>query len=162
MRTIWLMLDSIFVPLCHASVVCRCLFQSLSCIHQILLRQEEMERVGGYSSPSFRHKKQAKFRRRRCYTQDKRAEGIKGKGVQESGSCHVCSWRRIFCLCVWVCFGCASGAVKKGSSGFSPLHHFLPTSQFPNPLTHMHITHSQIPPFPYPQPIMTKDQVDLF
>lgn len=117
-----------------------------------------MERVGGYSSPSFRHKKQAKFRRRRCYTQDKRAEGIKkGKGCRKVG--HVMSAvGGAFFVCVCGCvFGCASGAVKKGSSGFSPLHHFLPTSQFPNPFTHMHITHTQIPPFPYPQPIMTKD-----
>ena len=93
-----------------------------------------MERVGGYSSPSFRHKKQAKFRRRRCYTQDKRAKGIKGNGCRKVG--HVMSAvGGAFFVCVCGCvFGCASGAVKKVHRVSLHFTIFYPPLNFPIPL----------------------------
>jgi hypothetical protein len=62
-----------------------------------------MERVGGKSSPTFRLKKQAKFRRRRCYNQDKGGGGKKKKGGTKVG--HVMSAvGGAFFVCVCGCF----------------------------------------------------------
>jgi hypothetical protein len=64
-----------------------------------------MERVGGKSSPTFQLKKQAKFRRRRCYNQDKEG-GVKGKGGTKVG--HVMSavgGAFFVCVCVGVFLG---------------------------------------------------------
>lgn len=87
-------------------------------------------------------KKQAKFRRRRCYNQDK--EGGGGKRERSTKVGHVMSavgGAFFVCVCVGVFVRCASGAVKKVHWVSLPFQPFLPTSHFSlTPHTHMHIT----------------------
>jgi len=127
------------------------LILSLYFLEQILLMLEEVKRVGGKSSPAFSaSKKQAEFRHR-LHIQDQ-GGGCLGKG-NESGSCHVCIWRRMF-VCVGG-FRCAGCGFKKVYWVVLQLLLFPPTSHFSLNPSHIFTDHlygsPSLPPHPSDQ-----------